>query len=107
MHHPHDKFFKAMMAERELAIGFLRFFLPEEISRMIDFERIEASKDSFVTEELKEIFSDAVFRCPVLESHTSSLFVSVLIEHKSYPDKFVWLYVELCGFLFNMINKGL
>jgi predicted transposase/invertase (TIGR01784 family) len=99
IHHPHDKFFKAMMAERELVIGFLQFFLPEEISRMIDFNRIEAYKDSFVTEELKEIFSDAIFRCPVLESENSSLFVSVLIEHKSYPDKMV--AVQLLSYLAN------
>ncbi|HAY70547.1 MAG TPA: hypothetical protein DCX89_01525 [Saprospirales bacterium] len=94
-----------MMAERELAIGFLQFFLPEEISRMIDFDRIEAYKDSFVTEELKEIFSDAVFRCPVLESDTSSLFLSVLIEHKSYPDKMV--AVQLLSYLSNAYQTQL
>jgi len=35
IHNPHDKFFKAMMAERELAIGFLQFFLPEEIRKTL------------------------------------------------------------------------
>ncbi|MEZ4907018.1 MAG: Rpn family recombination-promoting nuclease/putative transposase [Saprospiraceae bacterium] len=62
INNPHDKFFKAMMAEKDIAIEFMKEFLPVEVSSIIDFNSMEAYKDGFLNEELKEIFADSVFR---------------------------------------------
>jgi len=61
IHNPHDALIKELLASKENAIDFVKQFLPEEISRLILFESITQTKDSFITEELKEYFSDILF----------------------------------------------
>ncbi len=40
MNNPHDLYFKAMMAEEDLARDFLWTFLPTEVSSLIDFDTL-------------------------------------------------------------------
>lgn len=101
---PHDKFFKTLLADRDVAIDFLRNFLPDKIKHRIDIESFQYTETSFVSEELQETFSDIVLRCP-LKNSEQSVFITILIEHKSYPDKFA--SVQLLYYLASTYHKQL
>ncbi len=98
INNPHDKFFKSFIYEKENAIDFLKTFLPENISGIIDFDSLSIENNSFVSDALSETFSDAIFKCR-LKNTNEEVFVSILIEHKSYPDKYV--AIQLLNYLAN------
>jgi len=59
---PHDKFFKEVFSRREVAVDFLRNYLPEEVFSCLDEESIHLRKDSFVDKELRAYFSDLLYQ---------------------------------------------
>ncbi len=95
---PHDKFFKSFIYDKENAIDFLKTFLPQNISGIIDFGSLSIENNSFISEALSETFSDAIFKCR-LKKAKEEVFVSILIEHKSYPDKYI--AIQLLNYLAN------
>ena len=81
----HDKFFKAMMEDKSIASDFLKEFLPATILSLIDFSTFENVGTSYITDDLNELFSDAIFKFK-LNQIEEECFVSVLLEHKSKRD---------------------
>ncbi len=73
----------------ERAAAFFEQMLPENILKVLSLETITIIQESYVTEELKEYFSDIVFHIKLKESIEEELEVALLFEHKSYPDKHV------------------
>jgi predicted transposase YdaD len=45
---PHDRFFKQVMARKEIASDFLRYYLPAEVSSLLDHAALQVMKDSYV-----------------------------------------------------------
>lgn len=91
---PHDKFFKALMSDIPAAVKFLSEFLPHVIVKQLDLNKLHLMESSFVTDELSEIFADIIFRVPLADSSGEEyIFVSILIEHKSFPDDLILLQV--------------
>ena len=88
LNNPHDKFFKEVIGQREIARDFLMNYLPPETARFIDFNTISPEKDSFIEKELQEFFSDLLFR---IQLENEEAYVYVLFEHKSAVDKPVGL----------------
>ena len=84
---PHDKFFKEAFGREETARDFVVNYLPDEIRELLDLECIEAGKESFVDEELKEHFSDVIYRTRLKGGEPVCIYV--LFEHKSYSDDIV------------------
>lgn len=78
---PHDKFFKETLGDIETTKNFLRNYLPAEILDIIDIDSISAEKDSFIDEELKELFSDLLFKTFI---NGKEGYIYFLFEHKSY-----------------------
>ncbi len=64
----------------------------------IDFATLTIENTSFINEQLNEVFSDAIFKCKIKESN-KEFFISILIEHKSYQDKYI--SVQLLNYLAN------
>ena len=81
---PHDKFFKETFSNVEVARDFIKNYLPENILKIIDLETLELQKDSFINEELQEVFSDMLFQVAINKQEG---YVYFLFEHKSYPSK--------------------
>ncbi len=79
----HDKFLKELLADREVAIDFLKELLPDDLLAQIKPETLQAEQTSYLSEELEESFADIVWR---IETHTRPLKVCLLLEHKSYKD---------------------
>ncbi len=86
-HNPHDVFFKQYLSHPSAAADFLRQHLPTAMASLLDLTRLELVKDSFVDEQLRIHFSDLVYR--TVTTAQTPLAVSLLFEHKSYPDEWV------------------
>lgn len=91
---PHDRFFKETWTDPEVAKDFLQTYLPQGILSAIDLDTLEICRDSFVTEELSEYFSDIFYR---VEAGQKTGFIYFLFEHKSYPDGGIRL--QLLGYM--------
>ncbi|NOT58864.1 MAG: Rpn family recombination-promoting nuclease/putative transposase [Acidobacteria bacterium] len=91
----HDKFFRETFSDPTLMTEFLRHYLPPEFAEVLDWQRLEISKDRFVDEELSEHFSDLL--CKVGVKGGSSVFVYILIEHKSSPAP--WVALQLLRYM--------
>jgi predicted transposase/invertase (TIGR01784 family) len=85
---PHDRFFK-VFGRSNVAAELLRCYLPPEIVALLDLSRIELDAESFVDDKLREHFSDLLYRVGLRSGDEAC--VQVLIEHKSYPDRWVHL----------------
>ncbi len=42
-----------MMAEKDIAIDFLKHFLPAEVSELIDYDSLIMQKDSFLDDKIR------------------------------------------------------
>jgi len=84
---PHDRFFKEMLAQQEVANDFLRHYLPAEVAGLLDLTATELVKDSFVDAELQTHYSDLLYKVRLLDGRGA--YVYMLFEHKSLPDELV------------------
>ncbi|MDZ7935736.1 MAG: Rpn family recombination-promoting nuclease/putative transposase [Emticicia sp.] len=80
----HDKFIKELLSNREVAESFLREYLPQQVVALLDFGTMIYLNTSYLSKQLQASYSDMVWQISTLESET--IRVSVLLEHKSYPD---------------------
>ncbi len=62
---PHDKFFKKTFGSLTVAKDFLNNYLPQKIAETIDLDTLEPQKDSHIDENLKENFSDLLFKATI------------------------------------------
>ena len=92
INNPHDKFAKEMLSQKSFAIIFLTEYLPREVKDCLDMETLTYSPNSFINESLEERFSDIVFKVQMKEQH-GDCFVSILIENKANPSKYVSIQV--------------
>ena len=58
---PHDKFFKEVFTRADTAKEFLLNYLPSGVVKLIDWDSLEYTKDSFVDKHLEEFFSDLLY----------------------------------------------
>jgi len=80
---PHDAAFKSAFQRKELACDFFRHYLPENIAKHINFDRLELVNKSYVDEKLKEKHSDIVYKTEI-SGKTALLYI--LFEHQSRSD---------------------
>jgi len=83
MNNPHDKFFKETMTLRENAVSFFREYLPAGIAALTDWRTLRIVKETFITPELQERFSDIVYAVRI---RGKEAFIYFLMEHQSSPD---------------------
>ncbi|WP_040979635.1 Rpn family recombination-promoting nuclease/putative transposase [Oceanobacillus jeddahense] len=85
---PHDKIFKETFSNVDVAKDFITHFLPPSIRNTIDVDSIQPQKDSFISHNLQEYFSDLLFQTKI---HQKPAYVYFLFEHKSYHDYYTAL----------------
>ncbi|MBK8635436.1 MAG: Rpn family recombination-promoting nuclease/putative transposase [Saprospiraceae bacterium] len=88
VNNPHDKFFKALLSDKESAVAFLKLSLEKETLDALDLESITLVNTHFISPELEESFSDIILSAKLLNSE-ANCYVSILLEHKSYKDDYV------------------
>lgn len=84
---PHDRFFKRLFGDLEIAADFMQNYLPDEILARVDLTTLRLEKESFVDPALRESFSDLLFSVKLIAS--GEVFIYLLLEHKSAPEPFV------------------
>jgi predicted transposase/invertase (TIGR01784 family) len=89
---PHDKFFKEVFGQPDIAADFITNYLPAEVVAELDLSAPELVKDSFIDASLQEHFSDLLYKVK-LRGVKAEAFIFFLFEHKSEPDKWVALQI--------------
>lgn len=84
---PHDHFFRETFSRREVAVDFVRHYLPPEVVAQLDLAAMHIVKDSFVDPELREHFADLLYQTRLQDGQDA--YVYVLFEHKSHPEPLV------------------
>jgi predicted transposase/invertase (TIGR01784 family) len=91
----HDRFFRRTLGERELAISFLQHYLPADVMPLLDLSTLVVTDTSLVDEALAEHQNDLLYE---VQTRTGEgVLVYVLLEHKSYPDK--WVLLQLLRYM--------
>ena len=89
---PHDHFFRYLFSQPEVAADFFKHYLPPEIVAALDLRELpELVKDSFLDERLREHLSDVLYRVRLRAG--GATYISILLEHKSAPEKDVALQI--------------
>ncbi|HHV07275.1 MAG TPA: Rpn family recombination-promoting nuclease/putative transposase [Firmicutes bacterium] len=84
IHNPHDKFFKETLGKVAVAEDFLLNYLPPSIKSIVDITSLEPQKDSFISRELQESYTDLLFKTRIKQYEG---YIYFLFEHKSYPSR--------------------
>jgi predicted transposase/invertase (TIGR01784 family) len=80
IHQPHDKFFKANLKDKKIAIDFLKIYLEPEIFNKIDINSLQLTEKSFIVPQLREIHKDVLYKCLI---NNSTCYLYFLLEHQS------------------------
>lgn len=81
---PHDLTFKKLFSRKEIARDVIEQNLPEEVLTILDMDSLEKIEGSFISEKLKETFSDIIYKVNINRQES---YIVLLLEHKSSPDK--------------------
>jgi predicted transposase/invertase (TIGR01784 family) len=85
---PHDKLFKETWSNLLNAKSFLENYLPKDILKITQLDSLEICKDTFIEKDLKEYYSDMLYKVKFKEETGHIYF---LFEHKSYPESRIHL----------------
>ena len=97
---PHDLFFQQLMALPNAAADIARQTLPPEVLTQLDLTFVEKVEDSWVDEELRSHFADALYRVTLLDDRDEAAYLLILFEHKSSPDK--WVAFQVLRYMVQM-----
>jgi predicted transposase/invertase (TIGR01784 family) len=97
----HDRYLKDALSNKKSLIEFLRRFLPPVLFNLLDLKTVELMSDSFVDESVDEHLSDKMIR--VRLKGFGEIFIYILLEHKSSPDK--WVALQLLRYLVQFWEK--
>ncbi len=98
----HDTFIRAILADKEIAIDYFRAALPAYIVEKLDFSTLTQLPDTYVSKELRKTVSDIVYSCS-LKDGSGTIKISLLIEHKSYIDKYT--PIQIGAYIFSGLLK--
>lgn len=93
----HDAFMKSMLADPIRARTFFLRMLPAPLVAQFNLDTLQAEERSYIRDDLKEFFTDALFTVRLSNQSDKTLLISLLLEHKSYPDNLV--SVQLLSYL--------
>jgi len=88
LYHSHDKLFRETWSDLASARSFLQNYLPGKVLDVARLDTLEICKDSFIESDLKDYYSDMLYRVAFGESPG---YIYFLFEHKSFPDRNIHL----------------
>ena len=91
----HDLFVKGFLSNLTEAIDFFDGSLPKSITNLLDLEKLELTKESFIGNDGDESRTDLLYKIP-LKSGTP-VYIYLLFEHKSYYDPKI--FIQLLEYL--------
>lgn len=100
VHQPHDKFFRTMMANKQVARSFLEAHLPSDLLKRVDLNNIEVQPRSYINDVGKETAVDVLFKTTI---DGKEAYIYFLMEHQSRPDKL--MSFRLLKYLVNVTDQ--
>ena len=91
---PHDRFVRRVFARLEVAAAFFKAYLPPSLRDLVNYQTLQAAKDSFVSDKLRMKSADLLFSAQI-QGHDGYLLV--LMEHLSKPDP--WLSFRMLQYM--------
>src|SRR5260364_259929 len=64
-HQPHDKYFKASLKERQIAVDFLKSHLQPGLYQCLDLSTLHLTDKSLGMPERREMHCDIVYKCTI------------------------------------------
>jgi DNA-binding transcriptional regulator YhcF (GntR family) len=98
----HDNFIRSILADKEIAIDYFRTALPAYILERLDFSTLVQLPDTYISKELRKTISDIVYSCSMKDG-SGMIRISLLIEHKSYLDKYT--PIQIGSYIFSGLLK--
>src|SRR5215207_8333646 len=95
----HDQFFRTAMSNKRVAREFLLKYLPEDLTRDINFDILELKNRSFINDLRNESMVDVLFQTVLKDKET---YIYLLLEHQSTPDEL--MPFRLLKYLCNIID---
>ncbi|MDR6809741.1 DNA-binding transcriptional regulator YhcF (GntR family) [Dyadobacter sp. BE34] len=102
--HPskHDTFLRTIMGNRQIALDYFHACLPPNVLEKLDFSTLRQLPDTYVSKELQKSISDIVYACK-RAGGVGEIKISLLIEHKSYVDKYT--PIQIGSYIFSGLLK--
>ena len=97
---PHNNFVEYVFSQPEEAKSLLENYLPDSIAEHIDFSSLEVLKDTFIDEDLKDYYSDLIFRVNFADTKG---YLYLIFDHKSSVDKKI--HLQLINYVHQFWNK--
>jgi len=91
---PHDCFFRESFGRPAIAQDFLGHASPATILAELDLSTLTIAKDTYVSQELRQVYADLVYRVSYREG---DLCIYLLFEHKSRPEH--WVLLQLLRYI--------
>ncbi len=98
----HDHFLRQILSDKNIAAEYFKNYLPHSVGQHLDFNTLIQLPDTYLSEDLKKSMCDIVYSCQK-KGESSTVKVSLLVEHKSYPDKYS--PVQIGGYIFSALQK--
>lgn len=93
----YDNFFKSLFSVKENLTDLLHGSLPQDVLKGLKIETLEYDPTEYVDQELAPYFKD--ISCNMFYDKTN-IKISLLYEHKSYPDKNI--HLQLLRYILNV-----
>jgi predicted transposase/invertase (TIGR01784 family) len=81
----HDGLFGFSFYKKNVAESFVKEYLPEEITKDLDFATLTPDKDTFVDQKLSRCYSDVLYH---IQFRNKPAYLYFLFEHKSWDPNF-------------------
>ncbi|MHA4739644.1 Rpn family recombination-promoting nuclease/putative transposase [Dyadobacter sp. MSC1_007] len=98
----HDTFLRSIMGNQQIASDYFRSCLPAQVLEKLDFSTLRQLPDTYVSKELQKSISDIVYACQRTDG-LGQVKISLLIEHKSYVDKYT--PIQIGSYVFSGLLK--
>ena len=98
----HDAFCKEKLRDPDKAKELAKHLLKPETSILLDIDRLQIDPESYVDDELKQLFADVVYRIPVKESD-EGIVVYILIELKT--SNYKWTVFQLAKYVIRVWDR--
>ena len=95
MAYTHDPFVRGFLSNPPEAIALIDDSFPIELKNLMDLEKLELVRDSFIGNNQNESRTDLLYKVPLKTG--SSAYIYLLFEHKSYYDP--QIYTQLLKYL--------
>jgi hypothetical protein len=98
---PHAMFFEKVFSREDVAQDFLQNYLSETIVNRLDLSTLHLENESFISNELKSSQADLLFSVRTINEQI--LFIYILLEHKSFIDR--WVMLQLLGYIVKICER--